>query len=439
MTRPENFYQLRQSIEQSLVADPQDLAAHAALADLLLESEDPALAARGEFIQVQLALEQAGLAEQERLRLEAREEELHQHQRDWLGPLAPFLLDSQGLTMIARSLYGFLALAEEWRFAHGWLDMLHINDLTLLLARTLRRAPEARLLRQLIIEKVEEDNSCEVERLPEDNIPQHEFSVGLCPLVGAETLCNLRCFQLGSIATDDYRSFNCDIHSSVVPALVSGMPKLEELSLYANRFDLSALFALPLPRLRVLRVYHVDRVYRLGILANNPTMGNLEHLSLHPHHLAWWRNTEDDEQAGYNAEEGYIPLSVVRPLLYSPNLPQLRHLALRVSSMGDEGCKEIVRSGILERLHTLDLRHGRITDRGARMLAECPAIRRLQWLDLDRNSLTAEGIALIKGLGIAVRVEDQHDPVSVEAIAEFGEDAFAMDEEDEYLSEGEFE
>ena len=46
--------QLRLALEQALVENPDDLAAHAAYADLLMEEGDP----RGEFIQVQLALDE---------------------------------------------------------------------------------------------------------------------------------------------------------------------------------------------------------------------------------------------------------------------------------------------------------------------------------------------------------------------------------------------
>jgi uncharacterized protein (TIGR02996 family) len=431
MSRPANFDSLLRSIGEALVADPDDLATYSALADLLLESGEEGLASRGEFIQVQLALEREGLGPQERSRLEEREDLLlEQHAREWLGELAPFLIDDQGLTEIARGLYGFDRVGDAF-FARGWLESLKINHLTLPLARALRRAPEARLLRGLEIEQVD-DGSAETPHEPADRIRQGEHSIGLCPLVGSPTLANLRVLRIGSVGADEYESFNCGIHSSVVPDLVRGAPKLEELSLHANGFDLSELFGLPLSRLRVLRVYHVDRVHRLHILAENSSLGNLEQLLLHPHHIAWWRNASSDEEAGYREAEGYIPLSAVRFLLHSPKLPRLRHLQLRVSSMGDEGCEEVVRSGILDRLKVLDLRHGRITDRGARILAGCPSIRNLERLDLDRNALSPQGVALIKGLGIEARVDSQHPaPATPEE--------FEMSEDDEYLYEGEFE
>jgi uncharacterized protein (TIGR02996 family) len=46
---------LREALEAALVENPDDLAAHRAYADHLMELGDP----RGEFIQVQLALEDA--------------------------------------------------------------------------------------------------------------------------------------------------------------------------------------------------------------------------------------------------------------------------------------------------------------------------------------------------------------------------------------------
>src|SRR5262249_39792140 len=149
------------------------------------------------------------------------------------------------------------------------------------------------------------------------------------------------------------------------------------------------------------------------------------HLLLHPHSLAW-HNNQEKEAAGFREEEGYLPLSVIKPLLYSPRLRKLTHLRLRVSSLGDEGCEEIVRSGILQRLKVLALRHGRITDRGAAILAGSPDLRRLELLDLGRNSLSEQGVHRLEQLGITVRADDQH----------LSRDPAVMSVSDEYLSEG---
>src|SRR5262249_30325067 len=154
--------------------------------------------------------------------------------------------------------------------------------------------------------------------------------------------------------------------------------------------DVNALFGLKnLTRLRELTLYHNERVHRLEKLASNKAFANLTHLSIHPHNVgAWWRYARtEDAPDGYSQDDGFLPLSVVRPLWRSTHLTNLTHLQLRVSSMGDEGCEEIVRSGILKRLKVLDLRHGCVTDTGVDTLAACPDLRRLERLDLDRNRL----------------------------------------------------
>src|SRR5438876_2453146 len=86
---------MRQALEEALFEDPNDLASHAAYADYLREQGDP----RGEFIQVQLALEDPKRSPAERKKLQARERELLQeHQRAWLGELAPIILDKKHIS-----------------------------------------------------------------------------------------------------------------------------------------------------------------------------------------------------------------------------------------------------------------------------------------------------------------------------------------------------
>jgi uncharacterized protein (TIGR02996 family) len=81
---------LRQSLEDAIAEDPDDLASHMAYADHLVELGDP----RGELIQVQLALEDEKLSAAKRKKLQAREEALlKQHARTWLGPMAAYWID----------------------------------------------------------------------------------------------------------------------------------------------------------------------------------------------------------------------------------------------------------------------------------------------------------------------------------------------------------
>jgi hypothetical protein len=93
-----------------------------------------------------------------------------------------------------------------------------------------------------------------------------------------------------------------------------------------------------------------------------------------------------------------------------------------LTELGDAGCTEIVKSGVLKRLKVLDLRHGCVTDEGARTLAACPDLRNLELLDLSRNALSDEGIDALSAVGIRVLSDFQHD-----------------EDDREYLFEGDYE
>src|SRR3954471_11038649 len=79
---------LRESLEQALVENPDDLASHMAYADYLTEQGDP----RGELIRVQLALEEGSRPKAERDRLKKQEGALLRANAEaWLGDLAPLV------------------------------------------------------------------------------------------------------------------------------------------------------------------------------------------------------------------------------------------------------------------------------------------------------------------------------------------------------------
>ena len=79
----------REALEAALVRTPGDLALHMAYADCLIESGDP----RGEYIRLSLAAEEPGGSKKERKRRsETAERYLQDHQSEWLGELAEFLL-----------------------------------------------------------------------------------------------------------------------------------------------------------------------------------------------------------------------------------------------------------------------------------------------------------------------------------------------------------
>jgi uncharacterized protein (TIGR02996 family) len=376
----------RELLEDALAADPDDVAAHAAYADLLTEEGDP----RGEFIQVQLALEDEAKPPAERAALKQREAELlAAYEGVWLGDLGPLLEQGEITDYMRRR---DKINRRTWRY--GWLDSLYIFRLELPLSRELARAPAARLLRRLHVEHASFDT--DTERLPSDGIPENSEYPRLYPLTKAPFLPYLRSFQLGETVDFTEESYNCRTHGEGVVALVRRMDRIADLALLAHETDTATLFALPnLTNLRSLLVYHADR-YPVEILAGNPALRNLETLRFHPTH-------------SYPDAEAYLLWESARSLLTSPNLPALVHLHLHACDLGDEGCADIVRSGILKRLRTLDLRHGRISDEGARIFAACPDILRLEKLVLEDNELTEAGRLVLLGIGIDVEYERQYE------------------------------
>jgi hypothetical protein len=190
-----------EGLEEVLLANPDDLFTHRAYADLLIRHRDPAFAARGRLIEAQLKLEQPGGAEEVRKKLERRNKKLlKDHGRFWLGSLAPYLLDQQGLED-----------EDEYRFelARGWLDTVVAPVLHLDFIKVLARAPQARLLRKLVIESAAPGG-------PE----------ALAPLLGASFLPSLRVFWLGPVPGSTDRAAEW---SKAVGDLVAQLPRCEEL------------------------------------------------------------------------------------------------------------------------------------------------------------------------------------------------------------------
>ena len=272
---------VREALEEALVANPDDLASHSAYADYLAEQGDP----RGEFIQVQLALEDEKKSPTERKRLQKREEGLLKaHAREWLGALAPYLLDVEPRQWGPNP---------EYRFARGWVDRLQIAELSPPVAEAFARTPLLRLLRELLVIEADYDDP------------------GLEQLAEAPYFGNVRFFQLGPEG-------NCHIHGEQAVEFVRQMPRIDELRMYAHRVNTQELFALPLPHLRVLHVYHTYD-YPLDVLAANKSLGNLTTLALWPHGL------EPDD------DHSYIPFEAVRALVRSPHLKSLTHLHIYLS------------------------------------------------------------------------------------------------------------
>ena len=377
-----------EAFEQAIRANPDDGTAWRAYADWLAERDDP----RGEFMQVQIALENEELPADERKQLQSRENALlAAHEREWLGTLAPFLLaDSTG---------DLHPPAECW-WGRGLLAEIRVRELTLPLARALAVAPAARFLQKLRIETIAGAFASESIATPGLMPAFPDLAPGPTPyqahleLIDAPCLQTLQVFQVGRDAepSPDGRIENV-VDVEGLEHLVAGMPRVQELHLLCSGYDARALFALPnLTRLEVLRVcgFGIDdpwaqRWVPLDVLASNPALGSLTHLLVHPR---------------YSADASYLSPPQVFALVNSPHLKSLSHLQLRLSDMGDEGARVIVGSGILNRLATLDLRDGAITDAGAKVFADCAATKNLRRLDLSRNHVTPAGLAVLRAAGV---------------------------------------
>jgi uncharacterized protein (TIGR02996 family) len=123
---------LRESLEQALVDDPDELANHMAYADFLSEGGDPL----GEFIRIQLALEDSTKTANERKKLQQQEKKLlDTHARTWLGELAPFFLDKP------KDEDEDYSSKYEYTWRRGWLDTLKVSRPKLAFTRVLSSGP----------------------------------------------------------------------------------------------------------------------------------------------------------------------------------------------------------------------------------------------------------------------------------------------------------
>jgi hypothetical protein len=360
-------------------------------------------------MQVQLALENESLPRDERKTLQTREKALlKKHEAEWLGTLAPLLLDQKPPKREWRpSTIGY-------RFRRGWLSELEVPNLGVEFTRALNRCSEARFLHKLHVHSNAyefEEGSPDIPEyadgtfapgpdLPAD-VDHYEVSYHLLakfPHFGA-----LRVLHLGNPVTEDYSdSDQCHTNGEMAYHYLKQMPNVEEITLLAHNVDTPKLFALPMPRLRVFQVFHASN-YPLDKLAANKSLANLTHLILQPH-------APDESRP-------YIQLRELRAVCRSSNLPRLEYLAVRYTAFGDEGIKEIVESGLLKRLKVLDLLGGCVTDEGAKLLAAAPDVKNLERLNLDTNALTAAGQRALKATGVPFSAKSQHG-----SVPPFGED-----------------
>ncbi len=369
-----------QALEQAVVADPDDRAAHMALADWLSEQPDGKLQAWGEHIRLQLALEEDDFPPAERKKLQKRAAELiDANQRDWLGePLARPLLGLD-VSRTSRDLDDELHRFH-WAFRRGWLDTLVVSHLDRETAKVLAGSASLRLLRELVIVDVSARGE------------------PFAPLAGSGNLPNVRVLRLEG----------CTGRASPVP-LVGSLPRLGELSVVQCNSDLGGLLLLgSLADLHTLALASLPR-YPLDDLASSPALGRLRRLVLN--------SIEMGNDLDHDLEP--IPLDAVARALGAARLPGLAELTVNLFIHAIAGCEEIVRCGILKRLEVLDLSHGSLSDEAAQVLAGCPDLARLKKLVVTGNRLTRAGLQALRRTGAPVESRRQFRPNQFGPLDEF--------------------
>lgn len=392
-TTPKAVVSDEEALEAAVIANPHDRAARSAYADFLTEKGDP----RGEFVRVQLALEDESLSAAERKKFAARETQLHAMQKlgDWAKAI-PGAHDEAWDRAENNDPTGGRNLV----FQGGLLTAINISHLTVPVARALfRSGPETRFVHSLFVGSVaheDEEEEAEAEEPAADvpPIPDGDGPAAERLLLRWPQLRFIRRFVWGWPSDPTNSLPSCHLGGDHVFDFVKQMPDIEELRVSAHVREPVAnkLFALKMPRLRVFQLDH-GWSFPYEKLVSQP-LPHLEEISSHPHGL------EPDDKP-------YIQIKQLKAIC-AADLPKLRLLRLRNSVVGDAGAKELVSSGKLKTLKVLDLRGGCMSDKGAKLLADCPDFKNLEYFEISTNALTKAGIKMLEATGVKVVAEEQH-------------------------------
>lgn len=375
--------ELRTKLEQAIFEDPEDVAAHSAYADHLMELGDP----RGEFIQVQLALEDESLTVDKRKKLRQREKRLlEKNERAWLGPMSNYWIDKFDAKNYS---YPTSRTPHQLTWRRGWIDSLWLHDAEEESGLTVpSREPLLRCLRDFRLLRAE---------------PSHAYA--MLTLLKLDIFRHVRTFQEGENGDQCYSE-----SEGWATQVIHLMPQLEEHHSYV-RIYADWIFTQTYPdTLRKLSAHHSWGHYPLKKLVENETLHHLTHLSCWPCSQMNYREDIPNDDGGF----AYISRSGAVSLFRSGKFKDLQHLTLRNSDIGDEGIRHLVESGMLEQLKTLDLRGGCITDEGAKLIAECSASQNLEMLNLNENMIGGSGIAALRRAGVKISVDSQLGPEAFE-------------------------
>ena len=229
-------------LEAIIEAHQDDLTPHLIYSDWLTERGDPL----GEFIQVQIQLEDPNLPLYRRPELEKRETQLFaRHVREWLGDLAPFLIDQRRFgdpQVESRKNYEFL-------FQRGQLYSIDVETFDLMFGAALRRSWRCRLLSEL---KIVMTRPLE-EELTIDCVEYEAWhDHGLATFSGADFSSLFALFFPSQMNIGRTEQFLADLTNGVVN---NELPRLLRLSLPV--YAITSRLATKLPQLQSLELGHL--------------------------------------------------------------------------------------------------------------------------------------------------------------------------------------
>ncbi|MFK8111425.1 MAG: TIGR02996 domain-containing protein [Rubripirellula sp.] len=341
---------------------------------------------RGEFIQLQLQLEQTGLPSDQRKELVSRESSLlKQNKEQWLKELAPELTENwapSGQHFDSTDLYKFT-------FEKGFLSKLRIEFLFPDFASKLAQSSQARMLKELVLLDIPGgEELTESFEVFQNESWGYEDSPSLDALATGE-FPNLRRLEIHS---------ESHLESSLeLLKMLASSTRLEDLDLSIRGISMGKLFQTNMPSLKSLTVYHQSD-YPIEQLAANSSLTQLEKIDFFPH-------------AVEPGDEAYLNIDSIRQICQSQHLKNLRHLRLESSNFGNDGIEEMIQSGLLARLESLQIPHGSVTDTGAQLLADAN-LENLKRLDLTGNYLTDAGTHLLVEKEVSLQSGEQRNMAS---------------------------
>lgn len=358
----------RDALEAALIANPDDVAAHSAYADYLLEQGDP----RGEYIRLQLAYEDPDQPVSKLHELEDAAHKIRQeHEREWLGDLWQFVQRPPSARSVAEPMESNVVVS--WR--RGWIDGIRIGQLSDELVNAIATLPMTRLLGSFVVVQ-------DIVRAGSEEI----HVIGLQPLTEVNRFANLRHFELGSVEE------RTPAAGWEIDEIIAAMSHLESLRLFVGHFSESHLFGGHYPRLHTIDITSNNPRCRFDILGLNDGLPNLRRLSLDTVAVMPARGELGSER------EPITPTDLSM-FFRTKHLKALEYLTFRNGEFGDAGVEELLASGFITRLKGLDLCRCNITDTGAELLAAHPHTRNLEYLHLDNNLLSPIGIDALEAVG----------------------------------------